>query len=59
MVGCVFRVRYWLVVVVWLGVLLLPSLPAQAATDPYVTRYLRLTEPIVLEFDDKGDSTLR
>lgn len=51
MLSRLFRLRWWLiVVVVWLGVLL-PSPPALAAIDPYVARYLRVTEPIALEFN--------
>jgi photosystem II cytochrome c550 len=52
----------------WLGLLLtalaicLPMttvcLPAQAAVDPYVTRYLKVTEPVALQLDDQGQTRL-
>jgi photosystem II cytochrome c550 len=45
--GCLFSL------VVCLGVLLLPSTPAQAAIDSYVARYLHVTEPIALEVSDR------
>lgn len=57
MLSRLFCLRFWLIVmVVWLGVLLLPSSPVLAAIDPYVARYLRLTEPISLELNDKGET---
>lgn len=37
---------------VFMGSLLLNALPAYAAGDAYVTRYLRVTEPILLAVDD-------
>jgi photosystem II cytochrome c550 len=49
--GCLF-----FSLVVCLGVLLLPSTPAQAAIDSYVTRYLHVTEPIALELSDRGET---
>jgi photosystem II cytochrome c550 len=49
-----FCVRCLLAVVfVFLGVLMI-SLPAQAAVDNYVRRYLQAAEPIALDFDGKG-----
>lgn len=33
-------------------------LPASAAVDPYVARYLRVTEPIPLELDHQGNTEL-
>lgn len=49
-----FCVRCLLVVlVVWLGII--PQNPVEAATfDPYVVRYLHVTEPISLEMDGQG-----
>lgn len=39
--------------------LVVASVPADAATiDPYVTRYLRVTEPIPLVLDGQGNSRL-
>ena len=39
--------------------MMLVSLPAQAASiDPYVIRYLRVTEPIALEFDNQAQTRL-
>ncbi|MBD2304111.1 photosystem II cytochrome PsbV2 [Chroococcidiopsis sp. FACHB-1243] len=46
--GCLF-----FSLIVCLGVLLLPSTPAQAAIDAYVARYLHVTEPIELEVSDR------
>jgi photosystem II cytochrome c550 len=55
MLSWLFYVRCLIIVVVaWLGVLLLPIPPAQAAIDSYVARYLHVTEPIALEADEKG-----
>lgn len=53
-----FCIRCVLVIVVIVWVVLLPSNPAQAAIDPYVVRFLRVTEPISLEFDGKGDRSV-
>lgn len=57
MLSQLFCIRYLLIVVViWLGVLL-PISPAQAANvDPYVRRYLHLTEPIALEVSEPGET---
>lgn len=33
-------------------------LPASAATDAYVTRYLRVTDPVPLELDNQGSTRL-
>ncbi|MBD2122927.1 photosystem II cytochrome PsbV2 [Trichocoleus sp. FACHB-262] len=41
--------------VVWLGMLLFSS-PAQAATESYITQYLRVTEPVVVELDGQGQT---
>lgn len=35
----------------WMG-----SVPALAAVDPYIARYLRVTEPISLELDGRGET---
>ena len=56
------RVRFWLqllvlVVIVW-SCLAVGSHPAQAAVDPYVARYLRVTEPVALEVDGQGATRL-
>lgn len=38
---------------------MLVSLPARAAgVDPYVVRYLHVTEPIALKFDEQGETRL-
>lgn len=51
-----FSVRCLLVVlVVFLGVLTI-NLPAMAAVDNYVRRYLQAAEPIALELDGKGQT---
>lgn len=57
MLSQLFCIRYLLIVVViWLGVLL-PISPAQAANvDPYVRRFLHLTEPIALEVSEPGET---
>lgn len=34
------------------------SLPAQAAIDPYITRYLRVTEPIAINVNEQGETRL-
>jgi photosystem II cytochrome c550 len=44
------------IVVVGIVALLLPNPPAYAAIDPYVVRYLHVTEPIALEADGKGET---
>jgi len=46
-----------LILVVWLGMLLFGS-PAQAARDPYITQYLRVTEPVALDLDGQGQTRL-
>ncbi len=43
--------RRLLIILAIVWVLFLPSSPAQAAIDPYVARFLRVTEPIALDFD--------
>jgi len=51
MLGLRFSVRSLLaILVVWLGIILLAS-PAQAAGDPYVSQYLRVTEPVAIDLD--------
>lgn len=50
-----FCIRCLLVMVAIVSVLMLPCNPALAAIDPYVARYLHVTEPISLKFDDKSD----
>jgi photosystem II cytochrome c550 len=54
--------KFWLPLLVWTAVIFLPmvmvSLPAQAAVDPYVTRYLRVTEPVPLVVDEQGNTRL-
>ncbi|WP_341527744.1 photosystem II cytochrome PsbV2 [Nostoc sp. UHCC 0302] len=53
-----FFVRF-LVLVFALLVSFSPSLPAQAAKiDPYIIRYLHITEPIALEVDTQGNTRL-
>lgn len=47
------RRLFIMLAIVW--VVLLPSYPAEAAIDPFVARILRVTEPIALDFDGKGD----
>ena len=42
--------------VVFIGVLFSTALPAYAAGDAYVTRYLRVTEPIPLVLDEQGST---
>ncbi len=50
--SCVRRVIIiWSIVVV---LFLQITSPALAAVDPYLARYLRLTEPIALEVDEQG-----
>ena len=51
-----FCIRRLLVIVAIVWALLLPSYPAEAAIDPYVVRFLRVTEPIALELDGKGET---
>lgn len=51
-----FCIRYLFIMLAVVWVLLLPSSPALAAIDPYVARYLRVTEPIALDFDGKGET---
>lgn len=53
-----FFVRF-LVLVFALVAYFSPSLPAQAAKiDPYIIRYLHITEPIALEVDTQGNTRL-
>lgn len=44
------------IVVVGMLALLLPNPPALAAVDPYIIRYLHVTEPIALEANSKGET---
>lgn len=45
-------------IMVWLAIALLAA-PAYAATpDPYVTRYLRATEPVPLDLNAQGETRL-
>jgi photosystem II cytochrome c550 len=54
--------KFWLHLLVCLLSLCLPmvtiSLPAYAAVDPYVTRFLKVTEPIPLKIDTAGNTRL-
>lgn len=54
MLSRLFWIRCLLIVVTIAWIVLLPSSPAQAATDLYVAKYLHVSEPIALEFDGKG-----
>ena len=45
------------ILVVWLGVLLCSS-PAQAAKDPYISQYLRVTEPVAVDLDGQGQTQM-
>ncbi|HEY9894628.1 MAG TPA: photosystem II cytochrome PsbV2 [Candidatus Sericytochromatia bacterium] len=45
-----------LVLVIAIGSLFIRVLPAYAAGDAYVTRYLRVTEPIPLALDEQGNT---
>ena len=45
-----------LVLVIAIGSLFTSVLPAYAAGDAYVTRYLRVTEPIPLALDEQGNT---
>jgi len=47
-----------LVLVIAIGSLFTSVLPAYAASDAYVTRYLRVTEPIPLVLDEQGNTRL-
>ena len=47
-----------LVLVIAIGSLFTSVLPAYAASDGYVTRYLRVTEPIPLVLDEQGNTRL-
>ena len=52
-----FCFRCLFVVLAVVLVVMLPSSPAQAAAiDPYVVRYLRVTEPIALELNGQGET---
>ena len=54
--------KFWLRLMVCLFSLCLPivtlSLPAYAAVDPYVTRFLRVSEPIPLKMDTSESTRL-
>lgn len=54
--------KFWLYLLAWMAAICLPmvmvSLPAQAAVDPYVTRYLKVNEPIPLVLDEQGNTRL-
>jgi photosystem II cytochrome c550 len=51
-------VRPWLaILLVWLGMILFTS-PAQAAGDPYISQYLRVTEPVAIDLDGQGQTRL-
>lgn len=54
--------KFWLPLLAWIAAIFLPmvlvSLPAQAVVDPYVTRYLKVTEPIPLVVDEQGSTRL-
>lgn len=47
-----------LVLVIAIGSLFTNVLPAHAAGDAYVTRYLRVTEPVPLVLDEQGNTRL-
>lgn len=47
----------WLVLVVFVGMWAI-DLPAQAAVDSYISRYLRVSDPIALEVDEQGATRL-
>lgn len=53
-------IRYFLIAcVTWLALAFPFTPPAQAAgTDPYVFRYLRVTEPVAIPLDDQGNTKL-
>lgn len=53
-----FRVRLLVLVICIWSFLLTISLPAQAAVDPYITRYLKVSDPIPLELDKQGQTRL-
>ncbi len=54
--------KIWLYLLVWMAAICLPmmmiSLPAQAAVDPYVTHYLKVNEPVPLVLDEQGNTRL-
>jgi photosystem II cytochrome c550 len=54
--------KIWLPLLVLMAAIILPmvmaSLPAQAAVDPYITRYLKVTEPVPLAMDEQGTTRL-
>lgn len=52
-----FLGRLLCLLVLFLGSLAI-ALPANAATDAYVTRYLRVTEPVPLVLDEQGKTKL-
>ena len=51
MLSRLFYIRRFLIMLAIVWVVLLPSSPAIAAVDPYVARFLRVSEPISLDFD--------
>lgn len=54
-----FSVRYLLAILVVCLSVMLVSFPAQAAgIDPYVIQYLRVTQPIALERNGEGQTSL-
>jgi photosystem II cytochrome c550 len=58
MFASAWRVRLVLLVMGIWALLLPPSLPAEAAVDSYITRYLKVREPIALELDGQGQTRL-
>ncbi|MBD6620259.1 photosystem II cytochrome PsbV2 [Komarekiella sp. 'clone 1'] len=55
---CRFLARFLVLVLVF-TVYFSHSLPAQAANiDPYIVRYLHVTEPIALDLDEQGNTRL-
>lgn len=53
-----FGVRLLVLVVCIWSFLLTISLPAQAAVDPYITRYLKVSDSVPLELDKQGQTRL-
>ncbi|MEG3941713.1 MULTISPECIES: photosystem II cytochrome PsbV2 [unclassified Microcoleus] len=51
-------VCFLLGILIILPLLLLAPQPALAASDAYVTRYLKVTEPVALELDAQGNTRL-
>lgn len=49
----------WMIVLtIWLAGMAFPHPAVAAGVDPYVTRYLRVTEPIALPLNDQGQTRL-